>query len=55
MEKSESLCKVIGIADGTYSGRDDKDTAPNGGRATPTDKNMEMKVMLLQARMVKEE
>lgn len=55
MEKTEALSKVVGITSGTYSGKADKDTAADGGRGMPTEKDMEMRVMLIQARMAKEE
>ena len=55
MGKSMALCQVVGVLDGSYSGEKDKDTAPDGGRPWPTDAQMDKKVMILQARMAKEE
>lgn len=55
LQKSESLCAVVGVVDMWYSGPDDKDTAPDGGRGYITPHEMEGKAMLLQARMVERE
>lgn len=55
MEKSLALSKVVGAVEGSYSGVDDKDTAPDGGRGFLTGPQMEERAMLLQAWMVKEE
>jgi ADP-ribosylglycohydrolase len=52
MRKAEALSVLVGVRDGTYSGAEDKDTAPDGGRGFLTNAQMEEKCMLLQARMV---
>lgn len=53
MEKSEALCSVLDLVDGVENKRND--TARDGGRGFVSDHRMEEKVMLHQARMVKEE
>ncbi|PTB67735.1 ADP-ribosylglycohydrolase-like protein [Trichoderma citrinoviride] len=53
MKKAEGLSILLGIGQGAYSGSRDKDTAPDGGRGWLTESQMEEKVMLLQADMVK--
>ncbi|KAL7929691.1 ADP-ribosylglycohydrolase domain-containing protein [Trichoderma chlorosporum] len=53
MKKSEGLSILLGIGQGSYSGAQDKDTAPDGGRGWLTESQLEEKVMLLQADMVK--
>ncbi|RFU74051.1 adp-ribosylglycohydrolase [Trichoderma arundinaceum] len=55
MKKSEGLSVLLGVGEGRYSGVEDKDTAPDGGRGWLTESQMEEKVMLLQADMVKRE
>lgn len=55
MQKAEGLCQLLGVADGTYKGSEDEETQPHAGRGIPTDKQMEEKVMLLQADMAKRE
>ncbi|KAM4054492.1 ADP-ribosylglycohydrolase [Hirsutella rhossiliensis] len=54
MDKAEGLSRLLGVADGRYSGSEDPDTAPDGGRGFLTDRQMEEKVMLLQIRMTQE-
>ncbi|KAL6891788.1 ADP-ribosylglycohydrolase-like protein [Trichoderma longibrachiatum] len=53
MKKAEGLSILLGVGQGTYSGSQDEDTAPDGGRGWLTERQMEEKVMLLQADMVK--
>jgi ADP-ribosylglycohydrolase len=53
MRKSEGLSILLEVGEGRYSGVEDKDTAPDGGRGWLTESQMEEKVMLLQADMVK--
>lgn len=53
MQKAEGLCQLLGVAEGTYKGSDDKETNPDGGRGFPTEKQMDEKVMLLQADMAR--
>ncbi|KAL7949737.1 ADP-ribosylglycohydrolase domain-containing protein [Trichoderma barbatum] len=53
MKKSEGLSVLLGVSQGSYSGEQDKDTAPDGGRGWLAESQMEEKVMLLQADMVK--
>lgn len=53
MKKSEGLSVLLGVGEGGYSGVEDKDTAPDGGRGWLTESQIEEKVMLLQADMVK--
>ncbi|KAF7563624.1 hypothetical protein G7046_g543 [Stylonectria norvegica] len=55
MDKSEGLCDVLGVTEGKYTGSEDKDTAPDGGRGFLTNAQMEEKCMLMQARMAQEE
>ncbi|KAH6610007.1 adp-ribosylglycohydrolase [Trichoderma cornu-damae] len=55
MKKSEGLSILLGVGEGRYSGVEDKDTAPDGGRGWLTESQIEEKVMLLQADMVKRE
>ncbi|KAI9158900.1 adp-ribosylglycohydrolase [Paramyrothecium foliicola] len=43
MVKAEALSTVIGVREGRYSGADDKDTAPDGGRGVFTEKELEEK------------
>ena len=53
LEKSEALCSVLDVVDGVENKKDD--TARDGGRGFVTEEQMEEKVMLLQARMAREE
>ena len=53
LEKSEALCSVLGLVEGVENKKND--TGRDGGRGFVTDKQMEERVMLLQARMAKEE
>lgn len=53
MKKSEGLSILLGVGEGRYSGVEDKDTAPDGGRGWLTESQIEKKVMMLQADMVK--
>ncbi|KKP00712.1 hypothetical protein THAR02_07170 [Trichoderma harzianum] len=53
MKKAEGLSVLLGVGQGSYSGVEDKDTAPDGGRGWLTESQMDEKVMLLQADMVK--
>lgn len=53
MGKAEGLSILLGVRQGTYSGSEDKDTAPDGGRGWLTESQIERKVMMLQADMVK--
>ncbi|KAH8130507.1 hypothetical protein ACSS6W_002043 [Trichoderma asperelloides] len=53
MGKAEGLSILLGVGQGTYSGSEDKDTAPDGGRGWLTESQIERKVMMLQADMVK--
>ncbi|KAK2608490.1 hypothetical protein QQS21_002952 [Conoideocrella luteorostrata] len=55
MHKAEGLCQLLGVSDGPYTGSEDKDTAPDGGRGIPTDSQMEEMAMKLQADMVRRE
>ena len=55
MDKSEALCRVIGVSPGTYDGKEDKDTLPDGGRGLLSEHEMEGRWMMLQARIAKEE
>lgn len=55
MEKAEGLCQLLGVTEGTYKGSQDEETAPHAGRGVPTDKDMDGKVMLLQADMARRE
>jgi ADP-ribosylglycohydrolase len=52
--KSEALCRVLGVLDGTYSGQDDTDTHPDGGRGFLSHDEIEKRWMLLQARIAKD-
>ncbi|KAI5462842.1 ADP-ribosylglycohydrolase-domain-containing protein [Mariannaea sp. PMI_226] len=55
MDKSEGLCETLGVTEGSYSGSEDKDTAPDGGRGFLTDQDMEKKCMEMQAWMAERE
>ena len=58
LEKAESLSVVLGVnADEgiRYDGKEDKDTAPDGGRGWLTINQMDERAMRLQARMAEEE
>ena len=52
MAKAEGLCMMLDVVHGTYSGAQDTDTAPDGGRGFLTDAQMEEKVMRHMAGMV---
>ncbi|OAQ97036.1 hypothetical protein LLEC1_05786 [Akanthomyces lecanii] len=51
MAKAEGLCVTLDVVHGTYSGAQDTDTAPDGGRGFLTDTQMEEKVMRHMAGM----
>lgn len=55
MHKAEGLSRVVGASPGTYSGKEDADTALDGGRGLLTDAQMEQRFMVLQARIAQEE
>jgi hypothetical protein len=55
MQKAEGLCQLLEVTEGSYKGSEDTETAPDGGRGFPTEKQMEEKVMLLQADMARRE
>lgn len=55
MGKAEGLCQLLNVTDGSYKGSQDKETAPHAGRGVPTDKDMDGKVMMLQADMARRE
>ena len=48
MGKAEALCQVLGLVDGQYNGREDKDTHPDGGRGFVSQSKMEGRWMVLQ-------
>lgn len=50
--KAEGLCMTLEVVHGTYSGVQDRDTAPDGGRGLLTDAQMEEKVMRHMAGMM---
>ncbi|KAJ6781743.1 hypothetical protein PWT90_07460 [Aphanocladium album] len=52
MAKAEGLCMTLDVVHGTYDGAQDRDTAPDGGRGSLTDAQMEEKVMRHMAGMV---
>ncbi|SPQ25747.1 d83b8d4c-3dad-4349-95ef-d88f1e758064 [Thermothielavioides terrestris] len=51
--KAEALCQVLGLKDGEYNGKDDKDTEVHGGKPELSKEEMEVRWMLLQQAMVK--
>ncbi|KOS22338.1 Uncharacterized protein ESCO_002022 [Escovopsis weberi] len=51
MGKAEGLSSLLGVGERQYSGSQDADTAPDGGRGYLTQKEVEKKFMLLQAEM----
>mgnify|MGYP005989034943 FL=1 len=55
MAKSEGLCQLLGVSQGSYKGSEDGDTAPDGGREFLSNNQLDEKAMTLQARMAKEE
>ncbi|KJZ72263.1 hypothetical protein HIM_08304 [Hirsutella minnesotensis 3608] len=55
LDKAEGLGALLGVGNVSYDGLEDKDTAPDGGRGFLTDKQIDTKVMKLQAWMVQEE
>ncbi|PHH90084.1 hypothetical protein CDD83_4566 [Cordyceps sp. RAO-2017] len=55
LAKAEALSKVLGVAHGQYDASQDADTAPDGGRGFLSEREVEEKVMLLQARMAQDE
>jgi ADP-ribosylglycohydrolase len=52
--KAEALSRLLGVAEGTYDGTEDKDTHPDGGRGFITVDGMEKRWMILQARVAQE-
>ncbi|KAK3690393.1 ADP-ribosylglycohydrolase-domain-containing protein [Podospora appendiculata] len=46
--KAEALCRVLGLADGTYVGEEDADTRVDGGREPVSQNEMEGRWMVLQ-------
>jgi ADP-ribosylglycohydrolase len=46
--KADALCVVLGVKDGEYSGREDKDTEVQGGRPVVKQDEMEGRFMVLQ-------
>lgn len=55
MRKAESLSRLLGVTPGTYSGKEDTDTAVDGGRGLLTDAEMEKRFMILQAHIAQKE
>ena len=41
LHKAQGLCQMLGVAHGSYRGSEDKDTAPDGGRGFPSEKEMD--------------
>jgi hypothetical protein len=46
--KADALCVVLGVKDGEYSGKEDKDTEVQGGRPVVKQDEMEGRFMVLQ-------
>jgi hypothetical protein len=46
--KSDALCRVLGVMDGEYNGKEDKDTELQGGRPPVSQDEMEGRWMVLQ-------
>ena len=55
MGKAEGLSRTLGISAGPYNGKEDKDTAIDGGRGLLTQAQMEERFMRLQGRVAQEE
>jgi hypothetical protein len=55
MAKSEALCCVVSVSPGTYDGKEDKDTLPDGGRGLVSEHEMEGRWMMLQARVAQKD
>lgn len=53
--KAEALSKVLRVKEGGYSGAEDRDTYPDGGRGFLTKDQMDGQFMRLQARMVEKD
>ncbi|KAM7191972.1 ADP-ribosylglycohydrolase [Naviculisporaceae sp. PSN 640] len=48
MSKAEAMCQVLGVKDGSYVGKEDKDTWLDAGKGMIEQQEMEVKWMLLQ-------
>ncbi|KAK4206956.1 ADP-ribosylglycohydrolase [Rhypophila decipiens] len=46
--KAEAMCQVLGLKEGDYVGKEDKDTWPDAGKEMISQQEMEVKWMLLQ-------
>lgn len=48
VNKAEAICQVLGVKDGSYTGKEDKDTWLDAGKGMIEQQEMEVKWMLLQ-------
>jgi ADP-ribosylglycohydrolase len=48
LRKADALCVVLGVKDGEYNGKDDKDTELQGGRPVVNQEEVEGRFMVLQ-------
>ncbi|KAJ4298806.1 hypothetical protein N0V88_003843 [Collariella sp. IMI 366227] len=46
--KSDALCQVLGLKEGDYDGKGDKDTEVHAGQPVPSQEQMEVRWMVLQ-------